>query len=94
MAMRSTHDLAPGDVVRSHGMRLLIDQELHHYPDPNDPWGPTITTRARCLNFDDITDPTLRHWLTERGDGIRWTIQGNGLARWFVEPTETAKNDE
>lgn len=82
----STHDLKPGDIVLRHGMRLRLNGEgTVSRSHPTNEYSPTLWWNAEILNIDDVrADPTHavpRSWIA---DG-RWTVQGNGLARWTVE---------
>jgi len=73
---KTTHELREGDIVRSHGMRLLIDQEIEVYDD-------TRATSALILNPEEVIEIGFvpRRWI-ERG---RWRIQGNEKARWRID---------
>lgn len=93
---KRTSELREGDVVRNHGMRLLIDQEItvgsltpDHPERGNVRW-----TSARVLNPDEVERDGLvpASWIwrdrdMKRRDIPRWTIQGNDLATWAVEVT-------
>jgi hypothetical protein len=85
----TTHGLRPGDVVLVDQMRLVIDRPIKtSTAHPQNEHSPTLYTPALCLNVDEVTDAYLRQCLREDGD--RWTVQGNGLARWTVERTTSS----
>ena len=83
-----TSELREGDVVRAHGLRMLIDQPIrvstcHEYHEHR---GHVLCTRALVITperIEDIEDSMLRMFV--RQDGGRWGIQGNDLATWCVE---------
>lgn len=91
----TTHELREGDVVYDDGMVLLIDQPI--VDSDQDNYAPPVRwTSALITNWDEITDPFIRRhagsdmwdkdlrewrWVETR----RWTIQGNGNARWSRE---------
>jgi hypothetical protein len=79
-------------------MFLLVDQEPHQtrHPVVNDVRGITRATAALIVNWDELveraeTDKWIAGFIvgmvrddlfTGRITEPRWTIQGNGLARW------------
>lgn len=72
-------ELAQGMVVNCHGMRCLIDGEIHSRgADRNR----VFWTRALVLNRSEIPSHVVPFSFTPDD---RWTIQGNDLARWSVE---------
>jgi hypothetical protein len=79
----TTDELRIGDVIRTHGMRLLIDGPIDTYDDN----GRTVyRTDALLTNADEITDNAFLVHFTKRADGARrWIIQGNDLAGWLRE---------
>jgi hypothetical protein len=90
-------ELRPGDVVWCHGMRCIIDRDIHTNDRYTDGGGTVYYTRALVTNRDDIPTERVPLSFTEtstypsRGmdpepEGThRWTIQGNDLARWQVD---------
>ncbi|BBX82153.1 hypothetical protein [Mycolicibacterium aubagnense] len=96
--MITTHDLRLGDVILSDGMVLKIDQEPQQtcHPVDNAAAGITLATRALIVNWDDMVERAkVDTYITgfivgrvrdEMNRGAinepRWTIQGNGWARW------------
>lgn len=89
--IRNTLQLAPGDVVVTHGMRILIDGELHVWHTQNGTR--EVRTYRNCTVLtpvDEIRDGRVVpvSWLHhETPDRPTWTIQGNDLATWAVEVT-------
>jgi hypothetical protein len=80
----TTPELREGDIVRHHGMRLLIDREIK--PSRSHPGTSTFWTDALVLNRDEVTSAAVPFGWTLQPDGThRWNIQGNELARWYVE---------
>ncbi len=55
-------DLRQGDVVRNHGMRILIDRPIKTYPSS---FGVTYTTPGLILNYDEVVadDPAMAHYI-------------------------------
>jgi len=54
----TTHELNVGDVILSHGMKLLIDRDIIQTSHPVDPdrGGPTFATAAVVLNWDEVQE--------------------------------------
>jgi len=79
----STHDLKDGDVIHRYGMRIQITGPGKVTNHPTNEYSPTLWWDGQILNIGEVRDTGYipRSWI---GDG-RWTIQGNGLARWTVE---------
>jgi hypothetical protein len=94
--LKTTPELAVGDIVQTHGMRVLLDLEPVHMRER---W-PGERARyfvGRVLNPDDpeVTRTIPRSWLWENGIGqpveyATWTIQGNEFAQWAVEEVRSA----
>ena len=95
-----TSELQLGDIVVSHGLKLLIDRDiLISESHPKDgPGGACRYTKALVLNRDDVPGTIVPLGWTARWDRNRsyddavphdgehrWTVQGNDLARWLVE---------
>jgi hypothetical protein len=82
MLTLTTPELREGDIVITHGMRCLIDRPLTLSRD-----GKTFYVWALVLNRDEVPDAIVPlHWTRDIATGEhRWTIQGNDLARWYVE---------
>lgn len=93
-------ELRPGDVVLTHGMRLLIDQEIKSYPGT---YGTVYATPAKVTNPEEVKAEAFIPWSWlfpdvwgkgERGGwgkdwdaDPRWDVQGNDNAYWTVERT-------
>ena len=79
--VKTTPELREGDVVREHGMRILIDGEPQL--SKSHPGNSTFYHRGLILNIDEVRAEGFipAGWIE---DG-RWTVQGNDLARWGVE---------
>ena len=87
-----TSELRPGDVVNCHGLRCLIDRPIDgHECYQHDPGCHVYYTRALVLNRDEVPASVVPYSFTlhldEGETEHRWTIQGNDLARWYVEVT-------
>ena len=76
-------DLRAGDVVLTHGMRVLIDApRLYDSHASNRDEYPTVTAaRGVVVNYNDLPE-SMRRMVGARAE---WTIQGNDLATWTVE---------
>jgi len=88
-----TSELRQGDIVNCHGLRCLVDGEIlisrSHADSPGVGDGKTRYTRALVLNRTEVPHQVVPHGWTHEDDGTdRWTIQGNDLARWFVEEAQ------
>jgi hypothetical protein len=99
---QTTGQLQPGDLVITHGMRCLIDQDIVDcsYQGAPAAAGTVRWTAARVLNAPEVTEVPA-HWLYESrwvegtgwvsgadlGEDPRWTIQGNDWASWYVVRT-------
>jgi len=94
-----TSELRQGDIVVSHGLRLLIDQEIlvsKSHPVASD-GSQCRYTKALVLNRDDVPSEVVpvswtadwdrtQSWEARPHNGEhRWSIQGNDLAYWWVE---------
>lgn len=93
----STDQLAFGDVVLNHGMRLVIDRPI----ETNDTaHSPVFRTSARIDNWDELIAEAaaetadriingaaqfITHRASSDNGEHRWTIQGNALACWWRE---------
>lgn len=86
--IRNTLELTAGDVIVTHGMRVLLDGELHvWYAEQT---GREVRTYRGCtvLNADEVKAARVVpvSWLHhETPDRPTWTVQGNALASWTVE---------
>ncbi|WBP87018.1 hypothetical protein [Kitasatospora cathayae] len=90
----STDQLRKGDVVITHGMRVLLEEEPRVYPKGD---RTVYAFDGRVANLEEVKahghvplDYLRTHkwvdgqgWVTDRED--MWQIQGNELARWTVE---------
>lgn len=86
---KKTSELEVGDVIVNHGMRLLVETELRLSTAHDDAHNGTRWTRARVLNRDELSAEQIPFSFTApRGDETEphFTIQGNDLATWSVEP--------
>lgn len=92
----STHDIEVGDLILHHGMRLRVNSaprvSTAHRVESGER-GATLATLALIENWDEIAgtsgaanDFIVSRVRSEMARGAisepRWTIQGNGLARW------------
>jgi len=97
LEIKTTPELKQGDIVWDHGMKMLIDQPMRR--SKSHPGNNTFYTQALVLNRDEVPDSVVNiGWTadwdrTQRTDAPRphngehrWTIQGNELSRWSVEP--------
>lgn len=74
-------ELLPADVVRVHGLRVLLNE--HILPIHDNGHGPGISCHGKVLNRESITDTFILQFLD--GPDPRWTVQGNDLVSWEVE---------
>lgn len=95
----NTSQLRTGDVVHTHGMRLLVDREVESYLDGHVPVKTVYRTSAKVTNATELDDPFIvHHMMAETYDhasrrwtrsadlnDARWTIQGNDFATWTRE---------
>lgn len=89
----NTTEIRRGDIVHTHGMRVLMDVDPITTPDYNDPAsGRTCYAWVGLvLNPEEVPpDYIPRAWLYTDGigqprDEPRWNVQGNELAGWSVE---------
>lgn len=96
----NTLELQLGDIVHTHGMRVLLDIEPREWTETNKHHparGKQVRAyRGRVINLDDVIAEGFipASWLYERTQhGIVpdeprndcWTIQGNAFASWYVE---------
>jgi hypothetical protein len=86
----NTTQLQRDDIVHVHGLRVLMDVEVHVFDNP---------AGVKChswlglvLNPEDAGGPSVPlGWLYHHGPGgqpstePRWNVQGNELAFWHVE---------
>lgn len=87
----TTHDIRQGDIILSYGMRLLVDSEprVSKAHPVTDHGGECKVTAALVLNWDEVQEKGdkllvrfIKSDLRDRYNEPRWTIQGNGLAKW------------
>lgn len=88
-----TTQLRKGDIVHTHGMRVLLVSDADVYP--NGKHGETARFDGRVLNLAEVKEQGLvpasflrtekweGGWVVDRDDV--WVIQGNELATWSVE---------
>jgi len=97
MSSTSTDQLQPGDIVRNDMMRLHIDRPIRTTNHPLTDGRPTYATSARIINAAELRAEADRgngharfilNLADHDGDDLRWVIQGNHLATWFVEGNE------
>ncbi|MGY1896177.1 hypothetical protein [Nocardia gipuzkoensis] len=84
----STDQLNVGDVVYSHGMRLVIDQDITSGPATGG--GTVYHTSARIDNWAEMVerakeDTAVAGFIVRQSPEQRWVIQGNELAHWTRE---------
>lgn len=76
---RRSSRLRRGDVVLTHGMRVLLDTDPTEAPGQ---YGPVYRCDGQVLNAYELDSSTLAYV----GRSLRWTIQGNDHAVWAVHP--------
>lgn len=98
----NTTELRQGDIVMTHGMRVLLESEP--LVSPNGRASQTYSFAGRVLNLDEVRASGIvpmsflrtekwidgKGWTVDREDV--WPIQGNELAHWSVDrqPSATA----
>ncbi len=100
MQHKKASELRTGDVVWTHGMRCVIDGEMHSRTIPYEDGPVTVYwTNARVTNIDDVPNDRVPHnwlyedkwvkgvgWTLDKSKPPRWVIQGNDLGgTWTVE---------
>lgn len=103
MTAKDTTQLAEGDIILNHGMRILLDGPAKVYDQ-----GPREEDKVYCwpglvLNADELCDKDGPHYNPYIAKHIRgiwwedcvprprkddWPVQGNYLATWVVEEKE------
>lgn len=79
---KNTYELEVGDIVRSHGLRLMLDGPAQSWLGSNG--RATFAFHALVLNRDE-SDFVPFHWTVQPDGSHRWAVQGNDLAMWEVE---------
>jgi len=87
---RHTGELAEGDVLSVHGMRLRLGPVSTY---AGGQYGPVFHARGRVLNLEQLERRAAEAPYGDeafclrfiRADGGTWTVQGNRLAHWAVE---------
>lgn len=91
----NTSELRTGDIVITHGMRVLLENEPRIYGHSDDCY--VYAFDGRVINMDEVKAEghvpmsylrfqrwdNARGWVTDREDV--WIVQGNAFARWTVE---------
>lgn len=97
MTDTTTDQLRLGDLVRNDMMLLHIDGPIATTNHPLTDGQPTYATSARITNAEHLRAEAQRgndharfilNLADRDGDELRWTIQGNHLAHWWVEGNE------
>lgn len=91
VTVKDSSQLAQGDIVRTHGMRVRLDHGASHQrPDRA-----VYSWVGTVLNLDEVraeghvpmsflrTQKWESGWVTDREDV--WVVQGNEFANWLVE---------
>lgn len=93
----ATSELRRGDVVLSHGMRVLLDGECTSRVDTYGTgrevfwWDGLVLNPDDAINVYRIPRTFIGDYQWDDSEGWvfvqtnRWTVQGNDLARWAVE---------
>lgn len=90
----STPDLRRGDVVLTHGMRVLLDGERNSRTDMGREviwWVGLVLNPDEAIDIYRIPRSFIgeHKWNDNEGwvfiQTNRWSVQGNDLARWTVE---------
>lgn len=85
----TTSQLAVGDIVLSHGMRVRLD-ERNVYGEAYGNLEPVYAFVGTVLNMDEVRADRLvplsflRHSARPGRDDV-WIVQGNELAIWIIE---------
>ena len=80
---KKSSELTEGDVVLTHGMRVLLGPVKRRddvQGDTVNPYGQVTHSPGTVLNREELDDQWL-YFHTREG----WTIQGNDLVSWTVE---------
>lgn len=90
----SPPDMRRGDIVLAYGMRILLDDDPQTFSGHGD--RTVYSWLGRVLNPDDeaVVNQVPRGWMHRDGIGQprtepRWNVQGNDLACFRVERTES-----
>jgi hypothetical protein len=83
---KNSLELAPGDIVLAHGMRVLLRHEgtKQTYNRPTaDGYRTVVSWTGEVLNLDEVLAAgTVPPSFIREGF---WVIQGNELAQWYIE---------
>lgn len=100
MTVKDTSQLAEGDIVLNHGMRILLDGPAKVIKRGEDPADTVYVWPGLVLNADELCDkesPSYDAYIAKHIRGIwwedcvprprkdDWPVQGNYLATWGVE---------
>src|SRR5574341_1702660 len=103
MPYKNTTQLAEGDIVLDHGMRILLDGPATIHPLGDRPEDPVYRWPGLVLNADELCDkgsPSYNAYIAchirgqWREDIVPlprlddWPVQGNHLAMWTTEEKE------
>ncbi|MFC9514581.1 hypothetical protein ACFTSD_02515 [Nocardiaceae bacterium NPDC056970] len=83
----TTDQLRQGDVIESHGMRLVLDRPIQSSGLDQI----VYYTKARIDNWDELVteaalNPSVAFIVNMSRYDQRWTVQGNSLAHWSRVP--------
>jgi len=90
----SSSQLRKGDVVLTHGMRVLIDQDIQNYAGAH---GRVYHVNGLVTNIEEVLaenfipkswlypDVFRGGWTKDWDADPRWAIQGNDHAHWVIE---------
>jgi hypothetical protein len=91
-ATRNTLQLAVGDIVRTHGVRLRLAERREygasHFPTTPADLLPVVSFSTEYAGpVSPDFDPIKAHGRYYGGEMVngRWTVQGNRCATWAVE---------
>ncbi|WP_031102417.1 hypothetical protein [Streptomyces sp. NRRL S-146] len=93
VTVKDSSQLAKGDIVLTHGMRVRLDFGASHKRSDCTvyAWTGTVLNRDKVREEGHVPMSFLRTWRWQPGMGCVtdrkdvWVVQGNELAEWIVE---------
>lgn len=76
--IKTTHQLAEGDIVRLHGMILRLENRRTWDYAPG-----VVRFDGVITNIAEVSDPFILRFASETNPPT-WAVQGNDLATWWV----------
>lgn len=85
-----TTALRVGDIVCTHGMRVLIDTAPITYDHEGASGGTVVSAVGVIINIDDVDADVMAYvrnanYNRPADQPHRWNVQGNHLAHWHIE---------